>query len=95
MHSTHVGPNGSKKRSGEATDVCRSAGGDRCRWWISFRFQYRGDPWRAALPSPRLRIERSAKLYDVPSAAGSVYVWYYVPETRGLTLEKIQELLER
>ncbi len=34
-------------------------------------------------------------IYGVLSAAGFVYVWYYVPETRGRTLEEIQELLER
>ena len=87
MHSTRARPNGSSKRSGE--------GGDRCRSWISFRIQYRVDPWRAALPSSRIRIEQSAKRDDVLSAAGFAYVWYYVPERRGLTLEKIQELLER
>jgi hypothetical protein len=31
----------------------------------------------------------------VLSAAAFVYVWYYVPETRGRTLEEIQELLEK
>jgi hypothetical protein len=31
----------------------------------------------------------------VLAVAGFVYVWDYVPETRGRTLEEIQELLER
>lgn len=33
-------------------------------------------------------------IYAVLSAASFVYVWVYVPETRGRTLEEIQEILE-
>jgi hypothetical protein len=95
MHSIPARPNESQERWGEAAAGYRSAGGDRCHFWISFRVRYCADPRRASLSSPRICIEPSARICAVLAVAGFVYVWDYVPETRGRTLEEIQELLER